>query len=147
MIPLMFPKVPQSSRPESLGFPSYPLPLNTNPPLRTLLTLVHLAESISEFFTSGFRALKAFSPCCRRFKIWRKTTMHRCLAMQCFSRGSWVTSGTFVWHISGWGLPTLRVIQGMRVITIWFFAFKFDFPNMIQIWMIYLSTHFLMDIL
>ena len=26
---------PQSSRPESLGFPSYPVPLNT-PPLRTL---------------------------------------------------------------------------------------------------------------
>ena len=28
MIPLIFPKVPQSY-PESLGFPSYPLPLNT----------------------------------------------------------------------------------------------------------------------
>ena len=29
----MFPKVPQSSQTESLGFPSYPLPLNT-PPLK-----------------------------------------------------------------------------------------------------------------
>ena len=28
---LMFPKVPQSSPPESLGFPSYPFPLNTIP--------------------------------------------------------------------------------------------------------------------
>ena len=32
----MFPKVPQSSQTESLGFPSYPLPLNTPGPLRTL---------------------------------------------------------------------------------------------------------------
>ena len=29
MISLIFPKVPQTSRPESLGFPSYPVPLNT----------------------------------------------------------------------------------------------------------------------
>ena len=29
VIPLMFPKVPQSSQTESLGFQSYPLPLNT----------------------------------------------------------------------------------------------------------------------
>ena len=28
---LRFPKVPQSSRPESLGFPSYPLPLQEEP--------------------------------------------------------------------------------------------------------------------
>ena len=34
-VSLIFPKVPQSSRPESLGFTSYPLPLDT-PPLRTL---------------------------------------------------------------------------------------------------------------
>ena len=29
VIPLIFPKVPQSSQTESLGFPTYPLPLNT----------------------------------------------------------------------------------------------------------------------
>ncbi len=34
-VSLMFPKVPQSSQTESLGFPSYPLPLGA-PPLRTL---------------------------------------------------------------------------------------------------------------
>ena len=39
VIPLIFPKVPQSSRLESLGFPSYPLPLN-NPALRTLQSFV-----------------------------------------------------------------------------------------------------------
>ena len=32
-----FPNVPQSSRPESLGFPSYPLPLDTPPPRGILL--------------------------------------------------------------------------------------------------------------
>ncbi len=37
VIPLIFPKLPQSSQTESLyGFPSYPLPLNTPGPLRTL---------------------------------------------------------------------------------------------------------------
>ena len=35
VIPLIFPKVPRSSQPESSRFPSYPLPLHT-PPLRTL---------------------------------------------------------------------------------------------------------------
>ena len=35
VIPLIIPNVPQSSQTESLGFPSYPLPLNT-PPLRIL---------------------------------------------------------------------------------------------------------------
>ena len=34
---IFFPKVPQSSRPESLGFPSYPLPLNL-PPLKNPTT-------------------------------------------------------------------------------------------------------------
>ena len=35
-VSLIFPKVPQSSQTESLGFPSYPLPLDTLGPLRTL---------------------------------------------------------------------------------------------------------------
>ena len=36
VIPVIFPKVPQSSQPESIGFPQeHPLPLDT-PPLRTL---------------------------------------------------------------------------------------------------------------
>ena len=41
VIPLIFPKVPQSSQTESLGFPSYPLPLNTplkNPTIKLLPT-------------------------------------------------------------------------------------------------------------
>ena len=35
-VSLTFPTVPQSSQTESLGFPSYPLPLDTPGPLRTL---------------------------------------------------------------------------------------------------------------
>ena len=42
MIPLIFPKVPQSSGPESLGFPSYPSPWT--PPLRTLQEYLEVGD-------------------------------------------------------------------------------------------------------
>ena len=45
VIPLIFPKVPQSSQTESLGFPSYPLPLNT---LQFKAAEVETSRSVSE---------------------------------------------------------------------------------------------------